>query len=48
MVEEKKEMKKGYVAPQMEILTIDFQGAPLCASGNGEETPGGGDVELDG
>ena len=37
MVEEKKEMKKGYVAPQMEILTIDFQGAPLCASGeNGD------------
>ena len=45
MVEEKKEMKKNYVAPQMEIMTIDFQGAPLCASG--EETPGGGDVELD-
>lgn len=40
--EEKMEFKKEYTTPQMEVMTLDVQGALL----EGSPTPGGGDVCL--
>ena len=40
MADEKKEMKKEYVAPRMEILAYDVQGALLLECSPGESNCG--------
>lgn len=47
MADEKKEMKKEYVAPRMEILAYDVQDALLVCSEGGTGCDDDGDVLID-